>query len=249
MLMKVLPVTGNRKRTIIALCVGGFAQWNGIGVVSYFLTLVLDSVGVRSVYTQTLINGLLQLFNFAAALTGAFLVDLLGRRSLFIWSSVGMLLSYIVWTVCSAVNTQTGSKPAGIIVIVCVFVVFFHYDIAWTPLLLGYPTEIFPFHLRSNGLAVVYSSVYGCLVIASFCNPIGLENLGWRYYIVFCVLLLFILVTMYFYFPETRGYSLEEIAIIFDGEAVDQRQNIKATEDKILNNTTVVEVVEHAENP
>ncbi|KAJ0119627.1 Lactose permease [Diaporthe amygdali] len=214
----LVSTPGNRKRTIIAIAVGGFAQWNGVSVVSYFLNSVLNSVGVTSAYTQTLINGLLQLFNFFAAASAALLVDRLGRRTLFLWSTVGMLLSYIIWTACSAVNQETGSKPAGIIVIVCVFVVFFHYDIAWTPLLLGYPTEIFPYYLRSKGLAIEMVSVYSCLVIAAFCNPIGLELIGWKYYIVFCCFLVFIAATVYFYFPETKGHTLEEIAVIFDGE-------------------------------
>ncbi|RAK88553.1 general substrate transporter [Aspergillus costaricaensis CBS 115574] len=214
----LMATPGNRKRIIIAICVGTFAQWNGIAVVSYFLTLVLNSVGITSSYTQTSINGFLQLFNFAAAFMAAFLVDRLGRRTLFLWSGIGMLISFIVWTICSALNSETGSKPAGYVVIVCVFVVYFHYDIAWTPLLLGYPTEIFPYSLRSKGLAVEMMSVYGSLIIASFCNPIGMENLGWKYYIVFCVFLMGILATVYFYFPETKGHTLEEIAVIFDGE-------------------------------
>lgn len=65
-----------------------------------------------------------------------------------------MLISNIVWTACSAVNVETGSKPAEIVVIVCVFIVFFHYDIAWKPLLLGFLTDNFPYHLRSKGLAI-----------------------------------------------------------------------------------------------
>lgn len=132
-----------------------------------------------------------------------------------------MLVSFIVWTACSAVNSETGSQAAGIVVVACVFLVYFHYDIAWTPLLFGYTTEIMPYSLRSKGLAVELVSVYGCLVIASYCNPIGLDNLGWRYYIVFCCLLVGILTMCYFYFPETKGYTLEEIAVVFDGGAVD----------------------------
>ncbi|GKZ76196.1 hypothetical protein AnigIFM56816_005172 [Aspergillus niger] len=219
----LVATPGNRRRTTIAICVGAFAQWNGIAVVSYYLSLVLDSVGITSSYTQTLINGFLQLFNFAAALMAAFLVDRLGRRTLFVWSSIGMFISFIVWTICSALTSETGSKAAGYVVIVCVFVVYFHYDIAWTPLLLGYPTEIFPYSLRSKGLAVEMMSVYGSLIIASFCNPIGMENLGRRYYIVFCVFLMGILATVYFYFPETKGHTLEEIAVIFDGDRSDLR--------------------------
>ncbi|KAJ5634257.1 general substrate transporter [Penicillium herquei] len=227
----LIATPGNRKRTIIAICVGGFAQWNGVAVISYYLTLVLDSIGITSSYTQTLINGFLQIFNFAASLMAAFLVDKLGRRTLFIWSAIGMLISYIVWTACSAVNTETGSESAGIVVVVCVFIVYFHYDIAWTPLLLGYPTEIFPYSIRSKGLAIEMVSVYGSLVIASFCNPIGIDNLGWKYYIVFCCFLVCILITVSFYIPETKGHTLEEIAIIFDGEQADTRDPCHKADD------------------
>lgn len=36
----------NRRRTLIAVIIGFFAQWNGIGVVSYYLTLVLNTIGI-----------------------------------------------------------------------------------------------------------------------------------------------------------------------------------------------------------
>lgn len=63
-------------------------------------------------------------------------------------------------------------------------------------------------------------SIYCSLVIAAFVNPIGLEDIGWKYYIVFCVLLVIFLSVTYFIFPETRGHSLEEIAEVFDGPGV-----------------------------
>lgn len=56
----LVATPGNRKRLFIAVFLGSAAQWNGIGVVSYYLTLVLDSVGITDVFMQTLINGLLQ---------------------------------------------------------------------------------------------------------------------------------------------------------------------------------------------
>jgi MFS family permease len=229
----LISTPGNRKRTLIAVCLGAFAQWNGIGVVSYYLTLVLDTVGITDSFNQTLINGLLQIFNFAAAFSAAILVDRLGRRTLFLWSGIGMLISYIIWTACSALNSQTGSKPAGIVVVVCLFTFFFHYDIAYTPLLMSYPTEIFPYSLRSKGIAVELFAIYGSLVVAAFVNPIGLENIGWRYYIVFCCFLVVFLGVTWWLFPETKGYSLEEIAILFDGEQANV-DDVRLDEDKIL---------------
>ncbi|KAF1849075.1 general substrate transporter [Cucurbitaria berberidis CBS 394.84] len=213
----LVATPGNRRRLFIAMCLGSFAQWNGIGVVSYYLTLVLNSIGITDPFYQTLINGLLQIFNFAAAVSAALLVDRLGRRTLFIWSGIGMLVSYIIWTACSAVNAEQNNKTAGYVVVVCLFAFFFHYDIAYTPLLMSYPTEIFPYSLRSKGMSCELLSIYVSLVIQAFVNPIGMENLQWKYYIVFCCLLVVFLIVTYMFFPETRGRSLEEIAEIFDG--------------------------------
>ncbi|KAI0467941.1 hexose transporter [Xylaria cf. heliscus] len=150
----LVSTRGNKKRTLIAFLVGFMAQWNGVAVVSYYLTLVLETIGITRTYTQTLINGLLQVFNFLAAISAAFLVDRLGRRTLFLWAGVGMLISYIILTACSAVVNQSGNNSAGIVVIVTLFTFYFHYDISFTPLLFGYPTEILPFNIRAKGIAV-----------------------------------------------------------------------------------------------
>ncbi|KAL1885440.1 hypothetical protein Plec18167_000934 [Paecilomyces lecythidis] len=215
----LIKTPGNRKRTFIAVCVGAFAQWNGVAVVSYYLTLVLDTVGVKDSDTQTLINGLLQIFNFIAAGSAALLVDRLGRRTLFLWSGVGMLASFIVWTACSAVFESSQATALGRTVIAFVFIFYFHYDIAYTPLLLGYPTEIFPYSIRSKGLTVELLSVYGSLIVLAFVNPIALGNIGWHYYIFYCCFDVIVLAVTWFAFPETKGYSLEEIAAVFDGSS------------------------------
>ena len=128
-----------------------------------------------------------------------------------------MLISYIVWTACSAVNVEDNNKAAGYVVVVCLFTFYFHYDIAYTPLLMSYPTEIFPYSLRSKGLTCELLSIYVSLVIAAFVNPLGMENIGWKYYIVFCCTLVVFLAITWFFFPETKGRSLEEIAEVFDG--------------------------------
>ena len=51
----------------------------------------------------------------------------------------------------------------------------------------------------------------------TFVNPIALAAIAWRYYIVFHVVLIMFGLTAFFFYPETKGYSLEEIAVIFDG--------------------------------
>lgn len=46
-------------------------------------------------------------------------------------------------------------------------------------------------------------------------TPIGIDNIGWRYYLVYLCICISATVTFFFFFPETRGRSLEEIDEIF----------------------------------
>ena len=50
----------------------------------------------------------------------------------------------------------------------------------------------------------------------TFVNPIALDAIGWKYYFVFVAVLIAYETTVYFAYPETRGHTLEYMAIIFD---------------------------------
>jgi MFS family permease len=66
--------------------------------VSYYLALVLGTVGITSVTDQTLISACLQIWNPIFAVAAAFSVDRLGRKMLFIASAATMLISHIITT-------------------------------------------------------------------------------------------------------------------------------------------------------
>jgi hypothetical protein len=55
----------------------------------------------------------------------------------------------------------------------------------------------------------------------TFINPIALDAIGWKYYFVFVVVCAAYGVTAFIFYPETRGYSLEQMAVIFDGDEAD----------------------------
>ncbi|PNS14603.1 High-affinity glucose transporter [Sphaceloma murrayae] len=226
----VLMTPANRKRTLITVAIGFFSQWVGNSVISYYMTLVLNTVGITNPDTQTLINGLLQIFNFVAAICASLMVDRLGRRTLWNWSGIGMLISFIIWTVCSARFQVTQTETLGRTVIAFIFIYFFHYDIAYTPLVLSYPTEILPFSIRSKGLSLELVVIYTSLVILSFVTPIAMEAIGWRFYIVFCCLIAVSVVFNWFMLPETRGRSLEEIEDLFTNKGISQAFEEKKAE-------------------
>jgi MFS family permease len=76
------------------VALGFFSQWSGNGVVSYYLNIVFNGIGITSPEKQNLLNGILQLCNYAGAIVGALVVDKTGRRPLFLTSTAGMTVCY-----------------------------------------------------------------------------------------------------------------------------------------------------------
>ena len=60
-------------------------------------------------------------------------------------------------------------------------------------------------------------SIYLALLFNLFVNPIALAAIAWKYYIVFICVLIIATIAIYFAYPETKGFTLEEVAVVFDG--------------------------------
>lgn len=67
--------------------------------------------------------------------------------------------------------------------------------------------------------------------INTFVNPIGMDTIGWRYYIWYCVWLVVEGITIYFIFPETSNRTLEELAFLFEGQEMQDRVEAKVQKD------------------
>jgi MFS family permease len=146
----LIKTPGNRHRLIILISLGFFSQWSGNGLVSYYIFDVLKGIGITDGKLQTEINGILQIVNFVVALTMCFFVDKLGRRPLFLFSTGGMLLCFICWTICAArfsINADTAAANAEVAFI---FLYYVCYNCAWSGLLVGYGVEILPYNIRAK---------------------------------------------------------------------------------------------------
>jgi hypothetical protein len=71
------------------------------------------------------------------------------------------------------------------------------------------------------GMSILVFANKTALMFNQFVNPIGMDSLGWKYYLVYVVWILVEILFMYFFYPETHGYSLEGVAEIFDGLSLD----------------------------
>ncbi|KAJ5462519.1 hypothetical protein N7475_007463 [Penicillium sp. IBT 31633x] len=221
-----LRTPGNRKRLLIIISFGLFAQWSGNGLVSYYLNIIMKSIGIDDANQQLLINGALTSFNLVTNLLFSFFVDKWGRRPIMLISSAGMLVAFVVWTVLSAKYDQHESSSLGSGVLGMIFIYYLFYNLK-SGLIASYTTEILPYSMRAKGYTIMEFAMYIALFFNQYVNPIALENIQWRYYIFYCCFLAVEVVVIWFFYVETRYMPLEEITKIFDGGDIATATNLE----------------------
>ncbi|WVQ79357.1 hypothetical protein IAT38_001454 [Cryptococcus sp. DSM 104549] len=211
---------GDRWRMFICIGFATCIGWTGQSIVSYYNTQILTQAGITETLPQLGINGGLTIFDLLTSILGAWMSGQMGRRPLFLISFGGMTAAHAVVTGLSAQYAKSKEPSYGYAIIAFIWVESGLYNIALNPLSYAYTAEILSFSTRAKGLALYLFTQEWQAIITRYVNPIGLANLGWKYYIVFLVLYVFETAFVYFYFPETKGRTLEEIAEIFDGSTL-----------------------------
>lgn len=164
-------------------------------------------------------NFYLQVVNVISAVGICFFVDKIGRLPLFRTSVVGMTSCYVAMTVGLAEYAKSSKNTAAAnAFIVFMFLYYISYNIAFSGMLVSYSAEILPYRVRAKGLNVMFFCVDLSLFFNSYVNPVAIDSIHWKYYIVYCCWLLFEVFIVFKYYIETKGTPLEEIARYFDGD-------------------------------
>ncbi|KAL6927449.1 hypothetical protein ACO0SA_003747 [Hanseniaspora valbyensis] len=208
----------NLKRMWIIIWIGIFMQLSGNGLVSYYLGKVLTSIGYTSTKEQLIINAGLMIYNFGVCIIQSFwIVPWVKKRVVLTKTSVaGMLFSFIIWTILSARATIDNFQDKGLGkgVLAFIFIYYFFYNLGLNGLPFTYVTEILPYTTRAKGLSIFVMVQFIVMIYNGFVNPIALDAIDWKYYIVYvCILAVELCVT--FTFIETSGRTLEEVAEVF----------------------------------
>lgn len=129
-----------------------------------------------------------------------------------------MLLCYISTTIALARFSEEANDAAAHAVIAFIFLYYIAYNIGFSGLLVSYSSEILPYRLRAKGLTIMFFCVDLSLWFNQYVNPIAILKIEWKYYIVYCVFLLFEIFVVWKYYVETKEIPLEEIVKMFDGD-------------------------------
>ncbi|KAL2761099.1 hypothetical protein ACRALDRAFT_2096446 [Sodiomyces alcalophilus JCM 7366] len=217
----ILNTAGNRRRALVSMFLGLFTQWSGNTLISYYLGEILGMIGMTNTQDMQRINLGIACWSLICGFTVAMLVRRFRRRVMYMTCTIALMTVYIAWTVSMeramhAVENDYTNKGASIATIFWIFAYSPAYNIGFNALTYTYLVELWPYALRSRGIS--FFQLFGRLAnfFTTFVNPIGLNNSGWRYLIFYCCWLAFEICFVYFFFPETAGRTLEELAFLFE---------------------------------
>ncbi|KAK9481479.1 general substrate transporter [Lipomyces starkeyi] len=201
-------------RTMLAFWNQVMQQVSGINLITYYAgTIYENSIGLTPMKAKILAacNGTEY---FMAAWVAFYTIERLGRRKLMLIGAVGQAITMAILT-GTAHAADNGNSKGGIAAAVFLFVFNTFFGIGWLGMTWLYPAEIVSLQVRApaNGLSTAGNWIANFLVV--MITPIAFNSIGAYTYLVFAVINAVMVPTVYFFYPETSGRSLEEIDDIF----------------------------------
>ncbi len=188
----------------LAVSIGLFNQLSGINAILYYAPSIFVSAGFTNLSgdLQTIAIGAA---NLLATFLGVSLIDKLGRKTLLLIGAVGCgaALAGVAWVF------GTNAHQVLLLPLLVGFIIFF--AISQGAVIWVYLSEVFPTNVRSKGQSLGSSAHWIMNAIVSFSFPIIARHSRALPFAFFAAMMGVQFFTVYFIYPETKGYSLEEM--------------------------------------
>jgi len=191
---------------ILAVLFAFFNQVSGINAIIYYAPRIFEMAGLGA-HSSLLSTVGIGLINFIFTLLGINIIDKVGRRTLMLVGSFGLVASLFL----VAFTFYSGHLNGfAIPVYMMMFIAFFAFSqgaVIWV-----FISEIFPNQVRAKGQTLGSSTHWVMAAIIAFCFPYLAESLGGAVtFSFFGVMMVCQLIFVWRFMPETKGRSLEQI--------------------------------------
>jgi SP family arabinose:H+ symporter-like MFS transporter len=195
-----------RRPLLIAVVLAVFQQITGINAILYYAPRIFEGAGFArmSAIGQSAIVGLV---NMLFTIVAIVLADKVGRRPLLLVATGGMGVSLLL---LGAAFKFPLLPASALLFIILLYIAFFAS--AMGPLVWVVMAEIFPIKVRGSAMGLATLVLWFADFIVTLTFPIISDKFHpstafWIYAVMCAADLIF----MWFYLPETKGKSLEEI--------------------------------------
>lgn len=206
------------RRLVLGAGSQAIQQLAGINVTSYYLpTVLMESVGLTEKMAR-LLAACNSISYLLAGMVAIPQIEHWGRRRLFMLCALGQGVCYLLITVLLAMNEKPGYAHAEKVASASVafffaYYVFFGCGFQGIPWLL--PVELNSLSMRTKGAGLATATNWAMNFMVVEITPVGIQNLGYRFYIIWTVLNFSFVPLIYLFYPETANRALEDIDLFF----------------------------------
>lgn len=211
-----------RPAIVVGVILAFFQQATGINTIIYYAPTIFEFAGFSSHKTSILATVGVGTVNVLMTLVAIWFLDRLGRKPLLFIGLTGMAISLGVLGLAFHLPELTGMVKILAILSVMCYIASFAMSLG--PIFWLIIAEIYPLRIRARAMSLATVANWGVnMSVAStfltLTQKLGKSGVFW-FYASLCVAAL---VFCYFYVPETKGRTLEEIE-----EHLRQRKSLRA---------------------
>lgn len=159
---------------------------------------------------------------FMATIPSVLYIDKIGRKPILTIGAIGMATCHIIIAILTAKNRDAWSRgestAAGWAAVSMVWLFVVHFGYSWGPCAWIIVAEIWPLSNRPYGIALGASSNWMNNFIVGQVTPTMLSNITYGTYLIFGIITFMGAGFVWWFVPETKRLTLEEMDVIFGSE-------------------------------
>ena len=177
------------QRTCLACAAQMFQQMSGINALAFYQTTIFtDDLGLAT-FTARIVAASCFTWQTICSPIGVLTVDRFGRRKLMLFSAAGMGMCM---TIIAATSSQKSNDAAVGAAAAFIFLFSLFFPTGFLGLTFLYAAEISPLAYRAPITAMSTATAWLFNFVVAEITPVGLASLGYRYFIIFAAINLFL---------------------------------------------------------
>jgi sugar porter (SP) family MFS transporter len=194
-----------RRVLLIGVALAVLQQWSGINILFNYAEEIYRSAGygVNDVLFNIVITGII---NLVFTLVAMGFVDRLGRRSLMLFGCAGVGVAHLL----ASLAYMRGLKGTPVLLLTLCAIACYAASLA--PVTWVLIVELFPNRVRGIGVSVAVSALWSASFLLTYTFPLINRALGTSgTFLAYATVCFLGEAFIFFFVPETKGKSLEEI--------------------------------------
>ncbi|KAK0061229.1 solute carrier family 2 facilitated glucose transporter member 1 [Biomphalaria pfeifferi] len=235
--IKELLVAPELRMPVIIACVLQISQqWSGINAVMSYSTLLFGQVNMDPATIPYIVVAT-GVINVLCTVVAVPLMEKAGRRPLLLYPMIGMLISFILMTIFLNLGENSdladSHKYFAYICIILMHTYIIGFALGLGPIPFIVVGEIFRQEPRAAAMSLSLAFNWICNFTLMLTFPFLKDGLGAYVYILFSIVLAFAIAFIFFFVPETKNKTFDEIAnSIAFGKARGQQKSFNVDDEK-----------------